>query len=418
MKLFASTQISWSEPWFFLLRIREPGGWLRRGLLALAIAVVMFVAMYYFGQQPSIPIMLLGSVGAGLVLVAAMDLPNIQRDVTVQEDCIIVGSTAGRGRFTTINFKVIEGVQIVRPDEWEYRWAGMVVDRGEDGFLTAIPHKVNLETLANVLHRLELPVALTGWEPSDSDTRVTVKDTVEIDPQRVSGGIQIATLDASEPKLLTPVHITIQVIVALGPLLLSLIGAIIAGIYLYQNWDAVTAARKVAVGGGAAAAVIITFMYLMRIGQFIMAAYGIKMARGRMQLRANSPFAGTEDDLVTVELFDRESWTATICKSADFGFLRIDRSQRQLIFEGDKNRWNLPFGGIAGCRIEESIVGSEGNENAERRYYVVLETENVESGGPWEMGFVYTRTETGSDNAETRYARSHLLYMQLADAIT
>ncbi len=417
MKLFASTQISWSEPWFFLLRIREPGGWLRRGLLALAIAVVMFAVMYYFGQQPSVPMMLLTSLGAGLVLVAALDLPNIQRDVTVKEDCIIVGSTAGRGRFTTIEFKAIEGVRIVRPDEWEHRWAGMIIDRGEDGFLTAIPHKVNLETLANVLHRLKLPVALTDWEPSDSDTRITTKDVVDIDPSRVAGGIQIAALDASEPKLLSPVHIAIQVLVALGPLLLSLIGAIVAGIYLYQNWDDLTTLRKLAIGGGAAAAVVITFLYLMRIGQFIVAAYGINVARGRMQLRANSPFAGTEDDLVTVELFDRESWTAPIYKAADFGFLKIDRSQRQLVFEGDKNRWKLPFGGVAGCRIEESIVGSEGNENAERRYYVVLETEDTESGEPWAMGFVYTRTETGKDTPETRYARSHLLYMQLADVL-
>ena len=46
---------------------------------------------------------------------------------------------------------------------------------------------------------------------------------------------------------------------------------------------------------------------------------------GRLRVDWGAMFSGTEDDLVTVELFDRQSWTATIAKSSDYGFLRIDR---------------------------------------------------------------------------------------------
>ena len=67
------------------------------------------------------------------------------------------------------------------------------------------------------------------------------------------------------------------------------------------------------------------------------------------------------------------------------------------------------------CRIEESIVGSEADENAERRYYVVIEA--AKDGETWEAGMVYVRTEMGSDTRETRYQRAQLLFTQLAEAV-
>ena len=60
-------------------------------------------------------------------------------------------------------------------------------------------------------------------------------------------------------------------------------------------------------------------------------------------------------------------------------------------------------------------VVSEGNANAEKRYFVVLAANN--DGKPWEAGLVYTRTELGNDTAETRYKRAQLLFRQLADAV-
>ncbi|MEO2018644.1 MAG: hypothetical protein ABGZ53_30190 [Fuerstiella sp.] len=135
-----------------------------------------------------------------------------------------------------------------------------------------------------------------------------------------------------------------------------------------------------------------------------------------LQRRSTSMFSGLEDDLVTVELFSRDKWTSMAITENDFGFLQIDRQQRRLRFEGNRNRWTLPFGALTACRIEESIVGSEGNENAERRYYVVLAARQEEDE-EWEYGFIYTRTEIGGDSFERRHDRAKLLFTQLADAI-
>jgi hypothetical protein len=122
-----------------------------------------------------------------------------------------------------------------------------------------------------------------------------------------------------------------------------------------------------------------------------------------------------ETDLVAIQIFDRKSWTETIAKSADYGFLRIDRQQRKLLFEGNKFRWTLPTSALTACKIEESIVGSEGNPNAQKRYYVVINA--AKEGETWEAGMIYTRTEIGNDSAESRYKRAQLLFTQLAELV-
>lgn len=96
----------------------------------------------------------------------------------------------------------------------------------------------------------------------------------------------------------------------------------------------------------------------------------------------------------------------------DYGFLQMDRTQRTLRFEGDKNRWTVPFNALTSCRIEEAILGGAGDEHAERRYFVVLSAHR-EKEQDWENGLIYVRTEIGNDNHE----RSYLLFTQLSNAI-
>jgi hypothetical protein len=118
MKLFSSTQISWNEPWFFLVRIRDKSGWRMRILLALGIAIAMFIASHF--SKPG-QLGIAGKIGvslaAGLFIMAVPDIRNCQREVTVKEDCFIVGGAFGRGRFQTFMFKDIHRVQLMRAVE-------------------------------------------------------------------------------------------------------------------------------------------------------------------------------------------------------------------------------------------------------------------------------------------------------------
>lgn len=418
MKFFSSTQISWSEPWFFLQRIRERSGWLKRLALALVIAGIMFAAMHFFPNAPqALPIQICLALACGFVLVASMELPYMQRDVTVKEDCIIVGSTGGRGRFDTFKFEDIEAVEILRIGEGAYKWPVMILEQEDEGFMTAISSKVRLETLADILHRLELTVGLTGWTPSDTDTRIAVRNEMTMDPDRVRGHIEVSDITDSEPRLMTGLQMALTGVIAAGPLLASLIGAIAVGVFTYRNWDTLSTVKICLWIGGAILALVLSFMYLMRIGQFISARYGISRGLKRMQSRTSPFFSGTEDDLLPIEIFDRESWTSVISQATDYGFLRIDRTAGLLKYEGNKSRWTMPVSSIASCCIEESIVGSEADDKAERRFFVVL-VSSQPNQEKWEEGMVFVRTEMGKDDRETRYARSKLLFDQLIDVCT
>jgi hypothetical protein len=416
MKLFSSTQISWCEPWFFLFRIREASNWRIRIFIAIGLAVAMFIASHFFSaRQLGLPREIGVSLAFGLLITAIPDIRNCQREVTVKEDSIIVNGAFGRGRFETFNFNAIKGVQLMRPAEWGKAYGGMAIVLADGNYLAAVPPKVSLDTLANVLHRLGVAVSLSDWEPSAGDTRIGIRNQVELDPMKARGEIGIRPVGAQEGPLLSPANDAVQVVIALGPLLLALIGAIVVVVILCRNWSDMSILARSLYGGGALLAIVAAFLYMVLIGQFAAVGYGVRSARNCMPTRPNSLFRGTEDDLVAVQIYDRKSWTATIAKSSDYGFLRIDRRQGLLLFEGNKFRWTLPTSALTACRIEESIVGSEGNPNAQKRYFVVLQA--AKNGEIWEAGMIYTRTEMGNDTAESRYKRAQLLFTQLAEVV-
>jgi hypothetical protein len=149
--------------------------------------------------------------------------------------------------------------------------------------------------------------------------------------------------------------------------------------------------------------------------QFAAARYQVGVGKRRLGVRPNALFGPNEEGLMPVEVFDRKAWTSVICKSIDFGFLQIDPRSRVLLFEGDKNRWHLPASSLTRCRIEEAHVGSEGNAQAEKRYYVALSVDC--DGEEWEVGLIPTRSQFGHDGKDARYARARALFEQLEEVV-
>jgi hypothetical protein len=418
MKLISATQISWSEPYFFLIRLRDANSWRMRGLLALAIAVVMFLVMHFNGQARLGTVRAIGvSLAAGLVLVASLDLRSIQREVTIKDDCIICNSVGGAHWMRSFKFTDIGQVQLMRPEEWSRPWGGMLVETAKGPFLVGVPNKISLTTVADVLHRLGVSVQLEGWTPSEADTRVQVMQEVILSDELAgqSGTARIWPVGEQEGRLSPPLHTAVAIVLALGPLAAALVGLIAAGIYIFLHWSTLAGLDIGIIGGIAFAALVISFMYLVMAGQFLAARYQIGVARNVLRTRPQVCVSGSDDDLIPVEVFDRTAWTSTIVKSVDFGFLQIDPSRRLMKFEGDKNRWDIPAGALTACRIEEAIVGSEGNPNAERRYYVVLALDHA--GEPWEAGLIHSRTELGNDNSQSRYARAEGLFGRISKLV-
>ena len=385
-------------------------------LLAVVLSALMFVVTYFLGGRAGLPGAISISILAGFAVVAALDVANIQREVTVKEDVIIVNSAVSGVMwrwFAEFKFDDIQSVELMRRGEWDKRFAAMIITTSDDRFLTAIPAKVSLTTLADILHRLTAVVSLSDWEPSDSDTRIGVRDELDIDTTDVHGELTRQPIP-DDVRLMSVGDHVVEVTIGVGPLLLALVGAIAVGVVLFVNWGDLSVWEVSGYIGGALLGLVLGFLYLIRIGQFVAASYGVGAARKKLPIRPDSFFSGQEDDLMPVMIYDRKSWTATAAMPADYGFLQIDRSQSRLQFEGNKNRWALPLSAVAGCRIEESLVGSEAS-HTEKRYFVVIEARH--DGRPWEAGMIYTRTEVGRDSAEARYNRARLLFTQLADVL-
>ncbi len=290
----------------------------------------------------------------------------------------------------------------------------LIIDHGDEGFMVAVPNKVSLDTLANILYRLELAVALSDWDPPEVEGQVL--DDLGLDPDQAVGSIRSKALEGVEPRFTGVVEIVFQIMVGAGPLLLGLAGLIWSGVHLFRNWTDLDLLNRCLIGAAGFGGVVIGFLYLLRVGQFICNVYVISRARAAMQRRSELLFGATEDDLMAVELFNPEKWTK-IGLPDDFGFLQIDRTKKMLKLEGAKTRWTMPFSALKSCRIEECITGGEGNPNAERRYFIVLSAGQEADDADWEYGFLYLRTEIGIDTYEKRYERSKLLFTQLADVL-
>jgi hypothetical protein len=418
MKLISATQMAWSEPYFFLIRLREPWGWRRRGLIGMAVATVMFLAIQFTGQGRLGALEAIGvSLACGAVILLLLDAGNIQREVTIKEDCIIYNSVGVTHWMGSFKLPDIHQIHLMRPEDWNRPWGAMLIRTADDGFLLGIPNKIELETVANVLHRLGVQVQLEGWTPSETDTRMQVMQEIEFSQEAAaqSGPARIWPVGADEGRLSPPLHTAVAFVLALGPLVAALFGLIGAGVYIAMNWSALGGLEIGLILGGALAVLVIAFIYLALIGQFLAARYQIGVARTVLRSRTQVCVQGADDDLIPVEVFDRCAWTSSIIKSSDFGFLQIDSGRQALKFEGNKNRWEIPAGALVACRIEEAIVGSEGNPGAEKRYYVVLALDHV--GAPWEAGLVRSRTELGNDNSQSRYERAEALFGRISKLV-
>jgi len=202
MKLFSSTLISWSEPWFFLLRIRESRTWLMQLLLALTVGAILFSTLFFFGWgREEVVGAIAVSLGSGFVIAALLDMNKIQRDVTVRNDYIMVGSSAGRISFQSVKWRQIKSIELLRPEDWKHSCGGMIIHTKKADIPIGVPRKLSLDTLANILSRKDVEVTLSDWQPSDADTRLQTRDEVEIDLERVRGLIDFDPVVAPDGRL-------------------------------------------------------------------------------------------------------------------------------------------------------------------------------------------------------------------------
>jgi hypothetical protein len=216
----------------------------------------------------------------------------------------------------------------------------------------------------------------------------------------------------SGPRILTTKTVIIGNVLTLSPVVLMF-----AGVGLAAGASHLAFAEDVPDGGppllGPAAGVL-----GIAVGVLIAAAaayralrnttqlgnwYLRRVARGEIKSRPDALVDPDDPEAIFVELVPRPNWNRLMLETAtDVGFLLVEETRREVLFEGDGERMRIPAGAILSCEVEQTIIG-EGAGGAIKYYFTVIRVQSP--SGIRELPFAY-RGDLGHFGAEVRERRA------------
>ena len=112
--------------------------------------------------------------------------------------------------------------------------------------------------------------------------------------------------------------------------------------------------------------------------------YLASVVRSNVQRRLHAVVDPNQPDVILVERVPRANWTkAKLLDNDELGFLRTDRWQRCLLFEGNFERWRIPTRSIVSVQIESYFPPTaQADQEGQERHMVVLQVRTAE--GIWE----------------------------------
>ncbi len=98
----------------------------------------------------------------------------------------------------------------------------------------------------------------------------------------------------------------------------------------------------------------------------------LRRAREEFGRRPKCLVDPNDPDALFVEIVPKLNWGKLMFETAsDVGFIKVDQGRREILFEGDKERFRLPADAITYCGVEFFVEG-QGSHAATKIYYVVI----------------------------------------------
>jgi hypothetical protein len=212
-------------------------------------------------------------------------------------------------------------------------------------------------------------------------------------------------------QVLTRPHLYTGAVLALLPAALGM-GTFfgVLGLALAQgdDLDAEAGIAAIVIGFGAMGAALWWMVYF---ADFLPSRYLLRLARAAVAQRPDRLVEPDDPDAVFVQVIPRAHWGRMMLENAaDVGFLRIDRDRRELLYEGDRERWVVPAAAVVTCAVESFLVGPPGQGST---FYVAVLRARVGSA-LWEAPFTRRHVYWGprSQSGRERETRELALAVQ------
>jgi hypothetical protein len=132
---------------------------------------------------------------------------------------------------------------------------------------------------------------------------------------------------------------------------------------------------------GAVLAVVTTFFGLVCPNR-LSGAYLLAKAKHILRNRRDA-IVQPEQDSLWVDIIPRTNWNRLMLENAtDAGFIRVDTARREILFEGDRERYRVPADAVISCELAWMGYAQNGNPKASRFCLVVLRANGP--NGLWE----------------------------------
>jgi hypothetical protein len=204
---------------------------------------------------------------------------------------------------------------------------------------------------------------------------------------------QIEMLPPGTDSLMTVGGILLAIIRQCWAIVLWLLITGGAVYYGYQNWNNLGLVRLTLLFVIPLGAMMIAGQFTDRFASAATSQGLIRMAKDQIQKRNGIQLNPNANDLIPVEVFDRDQFEKTIQKIHEMGFIQADHPGQRMLFEGKKERWCIPSKSIQSLAIEEVQTGTPGQSaTGALNYYVVV---RFAADGDQEFGFRYGQRDFG-----------------------
>ncbi len=191
-------------------------------------------------------------------------------------------------------------------------------------------------------------------------------------------------------KTMTRANLIVCNILVVLPVLLLLGGLALAGFALFtmlaeeDNHRQLRMERMPLLAGGVLVAVAAGY-FAMRHNAMLGNLYLLRVARASFRSRPDAIVDADDPEAEFIEITPRENWKKFMLDTAaDTGFLKLDFERRQILFEGDLERYRIPVAAVESGRVEEVLpFGIQSESDA--LLFVILHVRTP--AGPRELPF-------------------------------